>query len=142
MSNIQKAGYITLIAVGLIWFVFGAVTLNICYALGGIVYVVLVLFCWSKHDDALSYQDLYKETDKIAEEFHEIAIEAIRHANETLDSNRKLIKGQQDLHYLITLFLDGIDDEVADVINEQIKDRGMRIRFYEGGWKLFVKRDE
>lgn len=142
MSNIQKAGYIALIAVGLMWFVFGAVTLDVGYALGGITYVVLAFLCWSKHDDALSYEDLYKETDKIAEEFHELATEAIKHADEVLDSNRKLIKGQEDLLYLINLFLDGIDDEVADVLNEQIKDRGLSIGFDEGEWKLFVKRDE
>ena len=126
MSNIQKAGYIALIAVGLIWFVFGAVTINACY----------------KHKDAIDYEKLYYETNEIAGELHNLATDAIKHADEVLDSNKKLIKDLEDRGFLIDLFLDGIDDEVADVLNEQIKDRGMVIRFYEGKWRLFVKRDE
>lgn len=142
MSNIQKAGYIALIAVGLIWFVFGAVTINACYVLGGIAYVVLAFLCWSKHKDAIDYEKLYYETNEIAGELHNLATDAIKHADEVLDSNKKLIKDLEDRGFLIDLFLDDIDDEIADVLNEQIKDRGMVIRFYEGKWRLFVKRDE
>lgn len=101
---------------------------------------VSLYFCMRR--EVSFYENLYHETDEIAGEFHKIATDAIKHAEEVLDSNKKSIKGQEDLLYLIDLFLDGIDDEVADVMNEQIKDRGMRIKFHEGEWKLFVKRDE
>lgn len=142
MSNIQKAGYITLVAIGLIWFVLGVAVANIAYICMGLAYAMLAVLCWSKHDEAIFYEDLYNDADEVAMDFHNIATKAIDHASEVLDSNKKLIKGQEDLLYLVTLFLDGIDDEVADVLNEQIKDRGMRIGFDEGEWKLFVKRDE
>ena len=142
MSNIQKAGYIVLATLGLIWFVLGVVAANIAYICFGLTYAALVFLCWSKHDDAIYYEDLYKETDEIAGNYHKIATDAIKNAGDVLDSNRKLIKGQEDLLYLIDLFLFDIDDEVADVVNERIKDRGMMIRFYEGKWRLFVKRDE
>lgn len=88
------------------------------------------------------YKNLYNETDEIAGKFHKLATDAIKHAEEVLDSNKKLIKDQEDLLYLIDLFLFGIDDEVADVMNEQIRDRGLAIKFYEGKWRLFVKRDK
>lgn len=142
MSNIQKAGYIALVAVGVIWVVLGIVAANIAYIGMGLAYAMLVVLCWSKHDEAILYEDLYNETDEIAMDFRDIATKSINHASEVLDSNKKLIKGQEDLLFLVELFLDGIDDEVADVMNEQIKDRGMRIKFHEGEWKLFVKRDE
>lgn len=142
MSNIQKAGYIALVVVGLIWFVLGVMAANIAYIGMGLAYAMLAVLCWSKHDEAIFYEDLYNDADEVAMDFHKIATKAIDHASEVLDSNKKLIKGQEDLLYLVELFLDGIDDEVADVMNEQIKDRGMRIRFHEGEWKLFVKRDE
>lgn len=142
MSNIQKAGYIALVAVGVIWVVLGIVAANIAYIGMGLAYAMLVVLCWSKHDEAILYEDLYNETDEIAMDFRDIATKSINHASEVLDSNKKLIKGEEDLLFLVELFLDGIDDEVADVMNEEIKDRGMRIRFHEGEWKLFVKRDE
>ena len=142
MSNIQKTGYIALVAVGVIWVVLGIVAANIAYIGMGLAYAMLVVLCWSKHDEAILYEDLYNETDEIAMDFRDIATKSINHASEVLDSNKKLIKGQEDLLFLVELFLDGIDDEVADVMNEQIKDRGMRIKFHEGEWKLFVKRDE
>ncbi len=142
MSNIQKAGYIALVAVGAIWVVLGVVAANIAYICMGLAYAMLVVLCWSKHDEAILYEDLYNDADEIAMNFRDIATKSINHASEVLDSNKKLIKGQEDLLFLVELFLDGIDDEVADVMNEEIKDRGMRIRFHEGEWKLFVKRDE
>ena len=88
------------------------------------------------------YENLYHEMDEVAEEYHKLATDAIEHAGETLDSNTKLIKNLENLDFLIELFLDGIDDEVADVMNEHIKDWGMMIRFCEGKWKLSIKRDE
>ena len=88
------------------------------------------------------YENLYHEMDEVANEYHKLATDAIEHASETLDSNTKLIKNLENLDFLIKLFLDGIDDEVADVMNEHIKDRGLLIKFYEGKWKLFIKRDE
>lgn len=142
MSNIQKAGYITLVAVGLIWLVLGVMAANIAYIGMGLAYAMLAVLCWSKHDEAIFYEDLYNDADEVARDFHDIATKSLDHASEVLDSNKNLIKGQEDLLYLVELFLDGIDDEVADVMNEQIKDRGMRIKFHEGEWKLFVKRDE
>ena len=101
---------------------------------------VSLYFCMRR--EVSFYENLYHETDEIAGEFHKIATDAIKHAEEVLDSNKKSIKEQEDLLYLIDLFLDGIDDEVADVLNEQIKDRGLVIKFDKGEWKLFVKRDE
>lgn len=101
---------------------------------------ISLYFCMRR--EVSFYEDLYKETDGIAGDFHKIATDAIKHADEVLDSNKKLIKGQEDLLFLVELFLDGIDEEVAGVLNEQIKSRGMRIGFDEGEWKLFVKRDE
>lgn len=88
------------------------------------------------------YENLYHKDVEIAEEYHKLATDAIEHAGETLDSNTKLIKNLENLDFLIELFLDGIDDEVADVMNEHIKDRGMMIRFCEGKWKLLINRDE
>lgn len=142
MSDIQKASYIVLAAFGFIWCVLGVVTANIAYFCFGVAYATLVFLCWSKHDDAIFYQDMYEETDNIAGNYHKIATDAIKNAEDVLDSNKKLIKGQEDLLFLIDLFLFDIDDEVADVLNERIKDRGLMIRFYEGKWRLFVKRDE
>lgn len=101
---------------------------------------VSLYFCMRR--EVSFYENLYNETDEIAGEFHKLATDAIKHADEVLGSNKKLIKEQEDLLYLIDLFLDGIDDEVADVMNEQIKDLGLVIKFYEGKWRLFVKRDE
>ena len=142
MSDIQKVGYIVLVAIGLIWFVLGVVAANIAYVCMGLAYAMLAVLCWSNHDDAIFYQDMYKESDETAGEFHKIATDAIKNAEDILDSNRKLIKGQEDLLFLINLFLFDIDDEAVDALNEQIKDRGLMIRFYEGRWTLFVKRDE
>jgi hypothetical protein len=88
------------------------------------------------------YEDLYKETDKIAGDFHQIATDAIKLVDEAVNSEEKLIKDLENRDFLIDLFLDGIDDKVADAINEQIEPRGMRIGFNEGEWALFVKRDE
>ena len=142
MSDIQKSGYIALAAVGFIWFVLGVVAANIAYVCMGLAYVALVFICWSNHNDAIFYQDMYNETVNTAGDFNKIATDAIKNAEDILDSNRKLIKGQEDLLFLINLFLFDIDDEAVDALNEQIKDRGLMIRFYEGRWTLFAKRDE
>lgn len=88
------------------------------------------------------YEDLYKDTNKIAGDLHQIATDAIKCAQEALDSNRKLIKDLENQAFLIDLLLDGIDDKAAHAINEQIESRGMRIEFDEGEWALFIKRDE
>ena len=142
MSNIQKAGYIALIAVGLIWFVFGVAAANIAYICMGLAYAMLVVLCWYKHDEAIFYEDQYNEIDKVSIKFRDLATKSINHALEVLDTNKKLIKREENLLYLIDLLLDGIDDEAAGVLNEQIKDRGVRIKFDEGKWSLFTKRDE
>lgn len=104
--------------------------------IAGICFITLF---FTMRTEVSLYEDLYKETEKIAGDFHQIATDAIKCADEALESNGELIKDLENRDFLIDLFLDGIDDKVADAINEEIKPRGMRIGFDEGEWKLFVK---
>ena len=103
---------------------------------------IITLFFTMRAEVSL-YKNLYKDTEKIAGDFHQIATDAIKCADEALESNGKLIKDLENRDFLIDRFLDTIgSDELVAVLNEQIKDRGMRIGFDEGEWALFVKRDK
>ncbi len=108
--------------------------------IAGICFITLF---FTMRTEVSLYEDLYKETEKIAGDFHQIATDAIKCADEALESNGKLIKDLENRDFLIDRFLDTIgSDELVAVLNEQIKDRGMRIKFDEGEWKLFVKCEE
>ena len=107
-----------------------------------IIIICFIALFFNMRTEVSLYEDLYKETDKIAGDFRQIATDAIKLADEAMNSEEKLIKDLENRDFLIDLFLDGIDDKVADAINEQIEPRGMWIGFNEGEWALFVKRDE
>ena len=107
----------------------------------GIVCFVSLFF--AMRTEVSFYKDMYKETDKIAEDFHKIAAGAIKLTDEVLDSEGKLIKDLENRDFLIGRLLSTIgSDELVDMLNEEIMTRGMRIKFDEGEWKLFVKRHE
>lgn len=105
-----------------------------------IIIICFIALFFNMRTEVSLYEDLYKETDKIAGDFHKIAADAIKLVDEAVNSEEKLIKDLENRDFLIDLFLDTIgSDELVAVLNEQIKDRGMRIKFDEGEWKLFVK---
>lgn len=108
-----------------------------------IIIICFIALFFNMRTKVSLYEDLYKETDKIAGDFHKIAADAIKLTDEAVNSEEKLIKDLENRDFLIDRLLSTIgSDELVDMLNEEILSRGMRIKFDEGEWKLFVKRDE
>ena len=110
-----------------------------CSCLLSLYFCMLGYFCL--REELSFYEDLYRKTDELAGVFRKIAADAIKNTDEVLDTSEKLIEALENREFLIDLFLDGVNSEVADELNGKIMSRGMRIRFDEGKWKLFVKSD-
>lgn len=110
-----------------------------CSCLLSLYFCMRGYFCL--REELSFYEDLYRKTDELAGVFRKIAADAIKNTDEVLDTSEKLIEALENREFLIDLFLDGVNSEVADELNGKIMSRGMRIRFDEGKWKLFVKSD-
>lgn len=105
-----------------------------------IIIICFIAVFFNMRTEVSLYEDLYKETDKIAGDFHQIATDAIKLVDEAVNSEEKLIKDLENRDFLIDRLLSTIgSDELVDMLNEEILSRGMRIKSDEGEWKLFVK---
>ena len=78
--------------------------------------------------------DVYKEMDKISNN-------ALKLAQEFSDDSHTYLDTLSEMNKLSNIFLEGIDDEAAEVVNERMKDTNLYLRKIESGeWVLCCRK--
>lgn len=77
--------------------------------------------------------DVYKEMDRISNN-------ALKLAQEFSDDSHTYLDTLSEMNKLANFFLDGIDDEAALAVNEEMKETNLYLRKIDGKWVLCCRK--
>ena len=133
MDIVSKICYAVDVVVGLLLIAMGVVTGSLGAVFFGFAFSLLAVMCWYNESGKNQYMEAYRNMDRIA-------ADAVRNAQGSLDSHERTLEMANDMRFVLDLFLEGLDVEAADAINDRLEsgDRNVRLRSVDGEWRLFA----
>lgn len=133
MEKFGKVFCIFIWVISIIFIIGGIIVGGIGDICIGVAFIGIGIYSWFLDGERLYWKERSEECFSQWEEQHKLTSDAIESSEKNLEYANRLSR-------VVDLFLDGIDDEVAEVINQEIREEGMEITFnYESNqWKLYL----
>ena len=117
----KTIGYIIMFVSSLLWIILGISTSNYALIFPALALILLTCMLVWLEDENEHLSDIQE------------------HANLLLNRLEEAVKFSKDLCTVVNLFLEGVDSESSQALNEELEGSGMEISQQDGKWELYFK---